>query len=408
MKNHSPLPRQEDLLVDYAIRLKRHCAGRLALHIRLSGLMPGNRRPQHVGLVAALLEPLVKRYEGQIFRLGNADIVLIGKDMPRGGVEAAVMRIRSMFRDDPFAGEGEDAFHRLYDLKTDYAAFRETAETLKTTCEQLGFVDPAVLTAAARDADAPRACQALTPRALAQLAEALETLDLTTLMRKRYVYAAIGDAPLRAVLCKRHVSPAALQKRLVPDHDILADAWLWGHLAAQIDRRLMASACVIENAGDLPLALDMQPASILSAGFPSFLSELRQRTAKPLLIEVAAQGAFADMAAFGFARNMLHSNGHKIALGGIDPLLFGMLDLTTAGADFYTVRWPGDGRHVLAGEPGAAFERAIRSVGAPHVILADCTDEDSIDWGMKAGIRLFEGPGADRLAVSRRPLAVAG
>ena len=76
----SRLPSQENLLLDYVRRLEKHKQGRRAVHIHLSGLLPANRREHHIRIAANTFESLVRKLQGQIFVLTNADLMFIFKE----------------------------------------------------------------------------------------------------------------------------------------------------------------------------------------------------------------------------------------------------------------------------------------------------------------------------------------
>src|SRR3546814_13144891 len=70
-------PSQEYALLDFAERLDRHRAGRIAVHIHLSRLQSHNRREHHLRVAVSTFEDLVKQFQGHIFELANQDIVFL-------------------------------------------------------------------------------------------------------------------------------------------------------------------------------------------------------------------------------------------------------------------------------------------------------------------------------------------
>ena len=81
---------QERLLLDFIERLDRHREGRVAIHIQLSKLKPANRKEMHIRIAADTFRQLVKKYEGQLFQLGNADMMFICKNANVEDIEEAV------------------------------------------------------------------------------------------------------------------------------------------------------------------------------------------------------------------------------------------------------------------------------------------------------------------------------
>jgi hypothetical protein len=414
MKVKIPLPKQEDLLSDYADRLKQHRKGRLAIHVRLSGLRPHNRRDHHLRLAAAHFAPLIRKYEGQFFRLTNADMVFIGKDVPKGELGDAAIKIRYMFRDDPFVERTEDpncaeTFERIFALQQDYVDFLNLVGYLRQACANYASVDPAALAEFAGDEKAPPARFPLNPRALGQLEQSLETLDLTTVLRKRHIYAIVDDLPPRPVLLKYFASLPALQRLLMPDYDLEADDWLAHRLRTSLEKRLMQDLMACDVSKALPVNIEMHTANVLSKAALPFLTEMKKKSGRAVLVETPSTDVFRDVSAFLFARDCLHTNGQKMAIAGLDPRIFTMFDRTAIQADVYKLRWTSELTDWLEDDGRKQLARAVESVGAPHLVLSRCTDAASVEAGAAAGLRLFEGPYIDHLATTNsRPLAVNG
>jgi len=409
----TPLAKQEDLLSDYARRLKQHRKGRLAVHVRLSALRPHNRRDHHLRLAAAIFRPLVARYEGQFFRLANADLVFIGRDVPKGELGDAAIKLRYMFRHDPFIERIEDlesaeTFERIFDLQSEYVDFLNLVSYLAQACANYAPVDPAALAEFAGEEKAPPARFPLNPRALGQLEQSLETLDVSAVLRKRHIYAIVDNLPPRPVFLKYYASLPALQRMLMPDYDLEADEWLAHRLRTALEQRMMQQLLPTDISRSVPMAIEMHTASILAKGAVDFLGNLKKQSGRALLVETPATDVFRDISAFLFARDCLHSNGQKMAIAGLDPRLFVLFDRTGIQADVYKLRWTSELADWLEDDGRKALALAVASVGAPHLVLSRCTDAAAVETGIAAGIRLFEGPYIDHLATTNsRPLAVS-
>lgn len=414
MKVKTPLPKQEDLLFDYAARLKQHRKGRLAIHVRLSGLRPHNRRDHHLRQAAGHFTPLIRKYEGHLFRLANADMVFIAKDVPKGELGDAAIKIRYMFRDDPFVERTEDpdcaeSFERIYTLQSDYVDFLNLVGYLQKACANYAPVDPAALAEFAGEEKAPPARFPLNPRALGQLEQSLETLDLTTVLARRHIYAIVDDLPPRPVLLKYFASLPALQRMLMPDYDLEADDWLAHRLRSSLEKRLMQDLMACDIPTTLPVNIEMHTANVLSRGAIPFLTGLKKKSGRAVLVETPSTDVFRDVSAFLFARDCVRTNGQKMAIAGLDPRTFTMFDRTAIQADVYKLRWTSELTDWLKADGQRLLARTVESVGAPHLVLSRCTDAASVTAGTTAGFRLFEGPYIDHLATtSSRPLAVNG
>ena len=73
------LPDHEELLLDYAVRLRKHLSGRRAVHLHFSKLLLANRRGQNLRNAAGFFKSLLRDCEGQRFILMNQDMIVILK-----------------------------------------------------------------------------------------------------------------------------------------------------------------------------------------------------------------------------------------------------------------------------------------------------------------------------------------
>jgi hypothetical protein len=101
--NYNPAVRSETDLHDCAVRLSRVQDGhqRYGLHVRLSALQPDHRREHHVRLASAVFDPILRRFEAQLFGLSGGDLMLVTKDVPVIEIDNLVAKLRGMFADDP-------------------------------------------------------------------------------------------------------------------------------------------------------------------------------------------------------------------------------------------------------------------------------------------------------------------
>jgi hypothetical protein len=125
---------QEDFLADYARRLQHHLPGRRAVHLHLSRLSAANRREHHLRIAVSAWEGLIKKFDGQLFQLGNNDIVVVTKGAAVAEIDNVVLKLRFLFSEDPLAdssGEsGNQTFCTWYELARDYPRFVAMAQDM--------------------------------------------------------------------------------------------------------------------------------------------------------------------------------------------------------------------------------------------------------------------------------------
>lgn len=415
MKSPPAPSRQEEFLVDYAKRLENNRRDRVALHLRLSGMHPFNRKDHHLRMAAAAFAPFVRRYQGQLFQLDNADMIYVGKGVALSDLRALVNKIRIMFRDDPFVQHTDLAggFCDIFDLQKNYKPFLKRALWLKQ-----------VYASADKSSVPLRGDQAVryiyTPpqeekgdtrlpldaEKLVELERFLERLELADIMRRHFIYAVAENAVPRPVICKHYISIPDLQRLALPDYDLRANPWLFQHCVSRLEQTVIKGLLKLEIGDELPLNIEMHMSSIFLEAFLPFITNMKDRTGRPVVVDVLAMDALADIPAFSLARNFLHANRQKITIAGLDPTLFSAVDTAALRADLYKVNWSGqqkDWLHLHARE-SQLFTSAVQTVGADVIVLTNCDCPESVASGLAAGISLFQGPYINFLAASRQPV----
>ena len=104
----------ERLLLEAARRAGRSPQGRMALVLHLSRLAPPGPRPHHRRIARAILDDTALRHDGQVFALGNNDMVLLCGVVPRG--QAPAVRPLGLALSDPAAASATMAALLRVDL----------------------------------------------------------------------------------------------------------------------------------------------------------------------------------------------------------------------------------------------------------------------------------------------------
>ena len=230
---------QEAALLDYVERLRKHRAERRAIRVCLSNLRPYNRREHHLRIAADTLEPLVQRFEGALFRLFNADIVLLCKGAAVADIDDAVLRLRYLFSEDPLLKADEDGrapFCEWFDLEENYEAVLALAVEMVEARE--ARESEAARREAGEETRAP--LRPIAPADLVTLKAAIAQADLSSLIRRQAVCAVVRDRKPEPVFYEVYTSIGSLQGTLLPEVDIRTDPWLFRHLTQQLDRRVIA------------------------------------------------------------------------------------------------------------------------------------------------------------------------
>jgi hypothetical protein len=110
------------------------------------------------------------------------------------------------------------------------------------------------------------------------------------------------------------------------------------------------------------------------------------------------------MGSFMFARDFVRDRGYRLALDGLNHLIFPLFDRAALGFDFQKIHWSPDITAEKQQKRRAALRDAIQAAGPNRVILCRCDSADAITFGHSIGITLFQGSHIDAL-INPQPAA---
>ena len=391
------LPSQEELLLDYAERLANHRRGREAVHIRLSLLQPDLRQDHHLRIAAETFDALIRRHEGQLFRLGNGDFVVVVKGAKLSEIDEYVLKLRYFFRQDPLFGqdlaEGEaDPFVQWYNLETDYTAFlSEVYEVI----ERFRSVADNPLLALPDDGQdefpalPPR--PAIGPTELARIEATLVTMDVAPFIQRHVACAVHETGSPRPAFCDYVISVEAIERVLMPKHDLKAEPWLFQRMQSLVNPRILSELEDIARGGNLPIGIKLPIQTILSPQFLKFHRETRPKIGRRMLVEIDVADAFVNTSSFIFARDFLRDRDYRISMGGLSSETFGLVDREAMDVDFEKLAWSRRMLQLATGQGLDQFREAVTRAGINRVVLAGCDSKRALEVGMECGIRIFQG-----------------
>ena len=382
------LPGQENLLVDYLQRLERHRQDRRAVHIHLSGLLPVNRREHHLRIAANAFEGLVKMLHAQAFSLANSDIMVVYKAQAQDDVEAAIVKLRFLFSDDPLITEeglGRE-FCTWYSLEREYSEVLGLAQRLLTEEQDRLRAQQMQRSGLTGRPDRARGTP-FTPELLARTEAALAQADLANLMRRQAVCAVVGQSPPQPVFNELFISITDLREVLAPSVNVASSPWLFQELTETLDRRVLSLLNKHDDRtleGDISLNLNVS--TILSPDFLVFDDNVKAGMRGTIVLELQKVDIFADLGAYLFARDFAHDRGYRICIDGLTYSMLRFVDRERLGADLIKLVW----------DPGLTEEKdnkseALRRTGVTRIILCRCDTPAAVEYGQSVGISLFQG-----------------
>jgi hypothetical protein len=392
----------EQLLFDNVERLRRNPAGRRAVVIHISRLLPTNRGTHQVRIAANTFEALVKQYEGQMFVLQQGDIVFLCKEENVLAIDEAVGKVRFLFADDPVSAQSaenaSDAFVTWFDLAEPTSDFYNLVEALRGEDERRRKRVSSIIGKEADDR------QPMDPQALNELINILARADLTNLLRRQSVCQMAPDEGPKPLFREIYVSISDLRDAVMPKRDIASDRWLFQYLTHTLDKRVLALLRKADDSGlSHSFSLNLNIATVLSPEFQAFDTGLKAGARGSIVIEIEKVDIFADISAYLFARDFARERGYRICLDGMTRLTLPFIDRARLGLDLVKMFWSPDMADGADGERQREFLAAIERIGKGRIILARCDTPQAIEFSHSVGIKLLQGRLIEKMANAGAP-----
>ncbi|MEX0760305.1 MAG: hypothetical protein WD100_12070 [Tistlia sp.] len=391
--------RQATLLLESAQRLGKRRHGRCAMHLRLSRLVTDETPPQHMRIAVSVFETGIQGLEGELFVLDNFDLVFLGIDRQVSALEKAVEKVEFLLQGDPAAEKIDRAggYARWFDLAIDYDDFMSQCRQLAVEEEQRRLNRASLEGRSARRQ--PR--QELDLSGLAELERALNSADISALVRQQPVCAVGANMRPTRVLTEFFTSIRDVEKVLSPDTDLAQNRLLFQYLTLVLDKRMLAH---LRKNGNRRLgryiSVNLNVASLISPAFLSFDADLPVGVRGKIILELQQPDVYADLRAYSFGRDLAKQQGYRLCLDGVTRHSLPLIDRERLGVDFVKLIWNDELRSAIEGKGRPEIEEAVRRVGLQHLILHRCETEDVVKAGHSLGIQLFQGHFIDALLPS--------
>ncbi len=405
-----------DALLQEALRLVPRAMsgaapGRVALVLHLSRLTAPAPRPHHRRVARALMQDTAARHEGQLFQLGHGDLVLLCRDAT---VTEAHLVLPAARVADPAALPG--ILRRL--LRIDTPPGLDLVSVWP-----LGAQGPKLLDYA-RAAVLRREGNMVMEEDFAGQTGAVDALGgvigngaITDLMQRQSAVVLAhkdpdhpgGKSAIRPLYHEVTFSIAGLEGRVAPASSAASDPFLFRHLVARLDQRMLEALCLdagrggpldITRPGPPALHLNLTVPGILSADF-SRLVAVGGSAPGRVGVEISLLEAVADTAAFARARARLVECGFAFVLDGVSYLSLLMTRPALLGADLIKLDWSPRIAELPEAER-AAIDHALREIGLARVVLHRAETEAALRWGLAHGIRRFQGRHVDAMLGASR------
>ncbi|MBL4613655.1 MAG: EAL domain-containing protein [Magnetovibrio sp.] len=384
---------QEQLLLEYLRRLEDRRAGRKAVRINISSLMPANRRDHHIRAATNSFEGLVSDLMGQLFELKNQDIFFIYKAEAHTRTEDTVQKIKFLFSDDPLFDEkdrSESEFVTWYDVETGYDELikmvRDMSEDGRAEKRTSTRSNVRASLKARQDHGDP-----LNPEILGRAVKALQRTDLTSLVRRQFVCGVSKKLVPDPIFSELYISIMDLRETMMPGTNLTSNRWLFQYLTESLDKRVLSLLSKTDRfsiTGDI--SFNVNVSTLLSPEFIAFDEGVSAARRGSMVLELQKIDIFADLGAFLFVREFCQEKGYRICLDGLTYQNLSMINRERLGVDYVKVMWNPE---LVDG--GTSMKRKLRDLvkeaGRTRVILARCDNREAVDFGRSVGITMFQG-----------------
>lgn len=217
------------------------------------------------------------------------------------------------------------------------------------------------------------------------------------LAKEQSACAIVGNSAPEPIFTEIYVSTDAVGKLLLPDYDITAPKWLFQHLTATYDIKLMQYLERNRFLENKVKSLNLHMDNILSKNFDRFITAYQKQVIEPLIIEINLIDMMSDLSKYDDVHKKLSALGCRTCIDGMDIQALCVLNRELLNVDFLKIGWNRSYPALLDGNRRKDILDTIKRQGPMRVILCHCSDQKAIDFGRELGIHIFQGHHVDKL-----------
>lgn len=382
--------------------------GWLMTSFAFSHLLEHYRSEYQIKIAVNLLNDLLGDRDGAVYVCEDSTIFVIVRNLPKPQQDKMVFQLRYLFMDDPLAytpdGDENPDFCYNYVLDQDW---QEAMDVLKRRLVVRVRKSQSGLPKSLRQnmQDLPelkpakeKETRQLNAVSLASIERELSSVDLTPIVRRQPICAAIPDTAIRSVFDEMYINIAHLRKSLTIDVDLLSNRWLFKYLTQILDDKML------EMIGQdtsrylsTPISLNLNIPTLLSSRFSEFDAALKPGMKVSVVLELQIADVFADMSGFLFAKDTVQKLGYRVCLDGVTEQSFPQIDRQRLGFDLIKLQWNADSETDVTSAENRKLIDAIRVCGSNRVILTRCDNQKAVAYGQALGLSLFQGRYLDQM-----------
>ncbi len=366
-----------------------------ALYLSLSSLDQKNLQDYHLSTVQYAIETLCQGIGAKLFLFENSDMVVLCSDTGAATMENITHRLRSLFTGviTLLPGNKADSLCNWYDLMDQGDQFEEV-------CRPLTENNGTIAAHAAPPSTSQKNIEPIDADMLARLERGLATIDVSSFIRRQPICKILPgmDTHPKHLANEIYVRVNDLRDTILPDVDLMANRWLFRHLTAQLDQRVLAT--ILENIQSnlrTPISLNMNIKSVMSHEFTQLVRLLSPSQREKIIIEIHCVDLISDPGAFQFAHAYLSNIGFELALDGTDIFSFPEFARHDVGFHYVKLGWDEALEVELSLSDLQRLNKAVSQLGSEKVILCHCGTARAMKFGHQVGAHNFQGRHIDEL-----------
>ena len=374
---------KEKYLLETLERIMKTRSDYRVLYVNISKLKLKNRHPKFVKIITRLFDDLIMVADSSIFVLENGDFAILGKNLTDKIVGEAVDKLREGLITDPiWTSYSVNEFSHLYT----FDHFEDLVNKIKDIVDHPEKIEKIPYT---RSVDAGE---------ISAIKEHLELVGINELIKHQGVLRLDGPNKFKHLFEEYFVAVKDLSKRFDKSLDLSANKWLFSYLTEFLDMKTMHSFMFSDiKTGSQQISINLNLATVFAPEFDDFANKIKE-DGKNLIIEVKGMDIISNLGKFLDAKEILHRHNFKILLDETNVEMLHILNVQVLDPDYVKIFW-----HGLMGEredSDVEIKELVQEIGAEKIILAKCLDDKALRWGIRHGIKAFQGPYIDALEVA--------
>ena len=372
----------EQNLLDTLDRIARNQAAYSVLYVSLSKLKPKNRHPAFIRIIAKLFDDLVGTAEGMMFILNSGDFAILGKNITENIVSNAVDKLRKGLASDPLLFNSHiSEFAQLYKFPEDFTTLYEY---IKQQIDDANIIIP----------DFSSLKYPVEASQMDNVMSHLDAINIAEIVKHQSIIHIEKSNQFKVMFQEFFVAVKDLSAQYDKDMDLTANKWLFLYLTQALDKKTIASfqASEIKNWPE-SISLNLHLSSIFTAEFDNLVKNFFS-SQKQIIAEVQMMDIFNRLESYFEAKEKLHTQNNKILIDGLIPETLPLIDIDRLQPDMIKLFWNPMMEYDTNNQE---LRNIINQFGSNKIILAKCTDDKALRWGVSYGIRTFQGPYIDNL-----------